>query len=156
MNISEPLNKSKETNINIIFTDDQISINLKLISKLKPNEKLIFNNDTNLFSVDNTYIQQITRLYFGYNRNTTIKYIDYLIMMTFQKINFLKENYHKLNNLNTQIMKYTNELNNVIDGLINLKITYQGDQLIQSKLDCIIEKIRDNISNDKIILNLNN
>lgn len=156
MNISEQHNKSKETDININFSDDQISINLKLISKLKPNEKLIFNNDTNLFSVDNTYIQQITRLYFGYNRNTTIKYIDYLIMMTFEKIKYTQDNYSKVNNAHINLMKYINELNNVIEGLINLKITYTGDQLIQSKLDCIIEKIRNNISNDKIIVTVNN
>lgn len=131
---------------NMLFSDDEICINLKLLAKLKPNEKLIFDNKkTKLFSVDNSLLQSITRYYYGYDRITTIYYIDQLVNITLDKINILYLN----KKIYDQLNKYINELKNVTEGLINLKITYSGDQLIQSKLDYIIEKIRYNIMNDK-------
>lgn len=136
---------------NIEFNKDKIWINLKLISKLKPNEKLQFDYSESLFSIDNNIIKCITRYYYGYNRTDIINIIDKLITNTFECIDKLNKNKVDKNYYNI-LIKYINELNNVIEGLINLKITYNGDQLIQSKLDYIIEKIH-NIISDNIIKN---
>ena len=146
----------------IEFNNDELFINLKLLSKLKPNDKLKIDiNKTKLLSVDNDYLQSITRYIYGHDRNNTLEFIDKLInKLIIKKINLkniILKNNNKLNlnnifiyiNLDLvsidpsiELLKFTNELNNVNDGLINLKITYTGDQLVQSKLDYIIEKIR--------------
>jgi len=136
----------------ISFNSDEIWINLKLISKVKPNEKLKFDLSNNLFSIDTSLIQCITRYYYGYDRNMIVELIDILIMNTFNKMSGIIDNRNNDINYYTTLIKYINELNNVIDGLINLKITYSGDQLIQSKIDYIIEKIRNNVSNDNLVL----
>ncbi len=155
-------------NINDLqFTNDELFINLKLISKLNPYDKLKFDiNKSKLLSVDNDYLKSITRYYYGYDRNTTLEFIDKLINTVFIKTNHLKsliDTSHKNNKKiiediiididhnkilldpSIELLKYTTELNNVINGLVNLKITYTGDQLIQSKLDYIIENIRTHV-----------
>lgn len=170
---------SNQININNIqFTNDELFINLKLISKLNPNDKLKIDiQKSRLLSVDNDYLQSLTRYYYGYDRNTTIDFIDKLINTVFLKINQLKHhiestniNNKNINNKNKiieeiridiedntlsqskilldpsiELLKYTTELNNVINGLVNLKITYTGDQLIQSKIDYITENIRTHV-----------
>jgi len=158
------------------FTNDELFINLKLISKLNPNDKLKIDiNKTKLLSVDNDYLQSITRYYYGFDRTITLDFIDKLINTVFLKTTSLKQHIESTNiNINKnskkfieeiksdiddnilsqskiildpsiELLKYTSELNNVINGLVNLKITYTGDQLIQSKLDYIIENIRTHV-----------
>ncbi len=178
---------SIQINLNDIqFTNDDLFINLKLIAKLNPNDKLKIDiNKTKLLSVDNDYLQSITRYYYGYDRNLTLEFIDKLINTVFMKTNQLKNyiesNNNNKNNFNKKIieeirididdrdftqskslldpfielLKYTTELNNVINGLVNLKITYTGDQLIQSKLDYIIENIRTHVDELNNYISLN-
>lgn len=160
---------------NIEFNNDELFINLKLLSKLKPYDKLKIDiSKTKLLSVDNDYLQSITRFINGYDRNNTLEFIDKLINTVIIKTTNLKNYSIKQNNIkqnnikqnkddicieidldnkelisidpSIELLKFTNELNNVNDGLINLKITYTGDQLVQSKLDYIIEKIRTHIN----------
>jgi len=165
---------NKEININEIqFTNDELFINLKLISKINPNDKLKIDiTKSKLLSVDNDYLQSLTRYFYGYDRNNTLEFIDKLINTVFLKTNQLKQHIDTSNNNSNnkkyieeikididdnilhskllldpsiELLKYTTELNNVINGLVNLKITYTGDQLIQSKLDYIIENIRTHV-----------
>ena len=168
---------SNQINIqDIQFTNDELFINLKLISKLNPYDKLKIDiNKTKLLSVDNDYLQSITRYLYGFDRTITLDFIDKLINTVFIKTTSLKQHIESTHiNINKnnkkiieevkietddkdltlskiildpsiELLKYTTELNNVINGLVNLKITYTGDQLIQSKLDYIIENIRTHV-----------
>jgi hypothetical protein len=165
---------NNQLNINDLhFTNDELFINLKLLSKLNPNDKLKIDiSKSKLLSVDNDYLQSVTRYLYGYDRNNTLDFIDKLINTVFIKTNQLKQYIESSNNKNNnknsnedirididdniipskllldpsiELLKYTSELNNVINGLVNLKITYSGDQLIQSKLDYITENIRTHV-----------
>ena len=131
-------NINKENTNNNIDTDldiESLILNLKLISKIKQNEKLIIDNK--IIKVDVRLLQNVRRWLTSDNRNESIEYIEYIINET---LKYVKSN--QINNKTTYSKdKIIEELSNTSNGLDNLKSTYKLDNIITAKIDILKEKI---------------
>ena len=151
--------------IHSLNTVDEKLVNLKIISRIKKDDKLICAGD--LLEIDDSgkLLQGLARWYNKASRLQTIDKINYVINDVFVFIdktlkdevthsrdknadNILKEN-------NSEILqKFLIHLSNCIEGLENLKITYLGDESIISKLDVLIDKIKVKIDKMNKILRI--
>lgn len=123
---------------------DQNILNLKILSKIKENDKLLTNNE--LLEIDSPHLfQSINRWYNNENRNITIEKLNSILEDTFlitEKL--LNENKEEKNleETNTQIFQnLILEMKNSLVGLENLKKTYSTDILISSQIDLLIGKL---------------
>ena len=116
--------------------EDEIIINLNILSTLAPNKKL--NTKETYLNVEATNIfvpESLKRWYRGDDRDESIKKIDLIISKAIQSIEkniLIKE--HLIKSLK---------------GLNNLKETYSQDIQTKARIDTIIEKINN-------CVNLNN
>lgn len=133
------------------FIDENI-LNLKIISKIKPNDKLLANN--NLLEIDSPHIlQSVNRWYNNESRSITIEKLNIILEGTFKITKILLENEKKnkdddksLEENNSQIFQtLILEMKNSLVGLENLKKTYSEDILISSQLDLLINKLNTRI-----------
>tara|TARA_B100001093_G_C26587534_1_gene910047 strand:+ start:150 stop:662 length:513 start_codon:yes stop_codon:yes gene_type:complete len=125
---------------------DTILLNLKMLSRVQSNDKLYLENG--LFKIDSPKIVQgLFRWLNEYSRTKTMEDIENLILQTqkYVKENKLQTFRNETDNLNCQ--KILVELSKCCHGIQNLKITYNDDTFIQSKLEVINEKILE-IKND--------
>ncbi len=120
-----------------LLTIDELILNLKLISKIKHNDKMIVIDK--VIQTDQRLLQPIRRWWTSDTREDTVNYVELIINQTIQYLN--------IKNDNESILK---ELPLTIRGLDNLKSTYKADQLFKSKIDILKEKIT-RICNNKII-----
>ena len=104
---------------------NDIILNLKLISKIKQNEKMSVVDK--VLKVDTRFIQPIFRWYTSDNRTDTITFIERVINTAL--IAAYEED---------AIQK---EFSSVLHGLDNLSATYKLDNLIVSKIDILKDKI---------------
>jgi hypothetical protein len=139
---------------------DLIVRNLKIISSIKPNDKIIKKGNT--IKIDTPYIYQgISRYWNGDSRKESLNQIEHLIENTFNRIDLIYSNEieHRTGGLNgsnnyynkghsyfetenTQKLQiFSNELKNSIGGLNSLKQTYNVDISICSRIEVVIEKI---------------
>lgn len=123
---------------------DQNILNLKILSKIKENDKLLTNNE--LLEIDSPHLfQSINRWYNNENRNITIEKLNSILEDTFLITeNLLNENKEEKNleETNTQIFQnLILEMKNSLVGLENLKKTYSTDILISSQIDLLIGKL---------------
>lgn len=141
----------KEEIIEQKFIDENI-LNLKIISKIKENDKLLTNN--NLLSIDSPHLfQSVNRWYNNESRNITIDKLNDILDGTFAITKILldqekKSNISKdsLEEDNSQIFQtFILEMKNSLVGLENLKKTYSEDILISSQLDLLINKLNTKI-----------
>jgi hypothetical protein len=142
--IEEKINNlSLENNTNIVEEDIVLIKNLYTLSKILPYQKLYINSANSKkinfeILIDESYFPQLSRWYYSQNRINTIETIEKLTNETITIINNFKENENK------ELMeKYANLLKNCIDGINNLKITYESDYESVNKLNKIITKIND-------------
>ena len=123
-------------------------LNLKMMSQIKPFDKLYLDND--LIKIDTpTIFQGIHRWYKDYSRNTTTDDLDKVVNEVISITDELlgkKDISKEENALCQQILI---EINNACKGLSNLKITYNDDTFVTSKLDIIKDKLK--ARKDKII-----
>jgi hypothetical protein len=123
-----------------IDTIDNILLNLKMISLIKPQDKLYL--EDGLVKIDTpTMMQGISRWINDYSRLKTMEDIEGLINATH---GFVENNFNKNDRTeedNRECQKILVEVSKSITGIQNLKITYHDDTFIQSKLDVIGEKI---------------
>jgi hypothetical protein len=139
--------------IHSLNTIDEKLVNLKIISKIKKDDKLLCTGE--LLEIDDTQwmLQGLARWYSKASRRQTIDKINLVINDVFAFIDkTLKDELtHTAGTRSDNILKEDNSeilqkfllyLNNSIEGLENLKITYQGDESIISKLDVLIDKIK--------------
>jgi hypothetical protein len=136
--------------------------NLTLLSKVQKYEKLIIkkrqnNSDLNFeIQIDNSYLPSIKRFFYGNDRDKTIEYLNKLINYGIEKYNEEKKNEEKKNEEKKNDNKIAmnkiamnkiamNKIASLLEssklGLSNLKITYNTDQSITSKIDIIIDTI---------------
>lgn len=111
---------------------EYIILNLKMISKIKQNNKLVIVNKT--LHVDQRILQSVFRWYSADNRNDTIHFIAGII-------NQALEYTQKIENTVFDINTIKHELLSTITGLDHLSATYKLDNLIVSKIDILKEKI---------------
>ena len=112
---------------------EEIVLNLKLVSKIKQNEKMIVINKT--LSVDHRIAQSLFRWYTSDSRHDTITFIEMIINkgLDYTYSETIDQTYSK------DIVKKELELS--IAGLENLSATYKLDNIIVSKIDILKEKI---------------
>lgn len=111
---------------------EETILNLKMISKIKQNDKLIIVNK--ILHVDNRYLQPVFRWYSADNRYDTIDFITNVIN---EGIEFSRTLEHPIFNVDT----IKEELTNAINGLDKLSATYKLDNLVIAKIDILKEKI---------------
>lgn len=146
----EDINASNNKNSDILpieLLDDYLLCkNLQILNNLDVNQKLYVNyltNNTKLnFEIfpDESYFPQLSRWYYSQSRINTINTIEKLINLAIQQLNFYKEKSNE-----EQIEKYKNLFSNSINGLSNLKITYETDADFVLNLNKIINLISENI-----------
>ena len=111
---------------------DDIVLNLKMISKIKQNNKLLIINKT--LHVDQRVLQSVFRWYTADNRHDSIEFITSVI-------NHALDNTLSITHPIYDSNKMKEELLSTIPGLENLSATYKLDNLIVSKIDILIDKI---------------
>ena len=134
---------------------------LTIISYLKHGEKL-YCDESNIY-IDNSYIPSLSRYISNQNRNISITYItniinDVIYITDFiykNEISIKKNEKEKEERLIRNFFKESNDkilknfyikLNCVIDGLNNLKLTYNNDNNVKTNIDLLIKKIESRIS----------
>jgi len=135
---------------NNLFNDktySDIILDLKILSKLKKDEKLLIYN--NKLMIDTSYLKSISRIFNRNSRDNTISYLENLDIKLNKEIensvltlngsmsntNYLKEDPSKiLINLNL-------DLNLCLVGLNNLIHTYTYDEVVKSRLEILINNI---------------
>ena len=147
------------------ITDDMINeilYKLTIISYIKQGEKLYCDDDSNIF-VDNSYIPSISRYISNQNRIVTIKNIkdiidDVIYITDFiyrNEISVKKNEKEKNERLVKSFFKESNEkilksfyikMTCALDGLNNLKLTYNGDLTIKTSIDLLIGRIQTRIN----------
>lgn len=140
--------EKNDENKNMDDLIDETVLNLKIISNIKENDKLI--TSKNIIEIDNPYILQgINRWYNNENRIITIKKLNEICENTFKITEYLITN-EKEKKDKDNILKYNNneifqsliiEMTNSINGIENLKNTYSKDIPISSQLDILKKKL---------------
>lgn len=153
------------------FTDEMITsllYKLTIISYIKQGEKLYCDGDLNIF-VDDSFIPSFTRYFYSQNRNITSKILtdiinDIIYVTDFVyrneisvKKNEKEKNDRQLRNFfkesNDKILKnFYIKLTCALDGLNNLKLTYNNDISIKTCLELLIKKIESRIDKLENIL----
>lgn len=119
-------------------TNDYYYINLNILSQIQENDKLgltTINNNVKLIVDKSSYVSSITRYYNGYNRITVIEYLKDFTNRLEKYIDLLVKG-----NLNEYSIKIIPTIKNSINGLINLKNTYNNDSNVVSEISLIIDK----------------
>lgn len=143
---------------------DNNILNLKIISKIEENDKLITSN--NLLKIDRpTLLQGMHRWIGNESRSNAIERLSEIYDEGFKitddllsKEKSLKENQNELCDTNSQVFqKYIVEFTNSLNGIDNLKKTYKNDVLILSQLEMIINKVNTRLEkmNDIFKININ-
>lgn len=114
---------------------EDVILNLKLISKIKQNDKMIVVNK--VIQVDHRLFQPLFRWYTSDNRSETFNFITLIINKGIENLSSEKK----------EDVIYTKdfikkELLNCLEGLENLGATYKNDILISSKIDLLKDKIK--------------
>ena len=142
---------------------DYCLTNLKILAKIKVGDKLCFDEQLQLFVLDEwSYTQPLTRWWSSDGRKPTIKSLDEFVNVVFKTIdniysNEVAEPYNDVKNTyyasmtnsnhifkeeNTNLLlSFITELRNAISGISNLKQTYNNDVGTVSSLDIVIEKM---------------
>jgi hypothetical protein len=143
---------------------DTYLLNLKIISKLEQNDKLI--TTEKLLKIDKpTIFQGVHRWMSSESRTNTLEILNQIYENSFDitdillnKEKDLDENKKELEESNSQIFqKFIIEFTNSLSGIDNLKKTYKDDILILSQLDMISNKINSRLEkmNDIFKIKLN-
>ena len=138
------------------LSEEETFLNLKILSYVKVNEK-IKSNDNNII-IDNRYFQSFIRWFTHDDRAKTIETIENIIKRAIELINNRIRTIIHSSNVNEQkdniqvLERYMQHLQASLSGLDSLKVTYQGDSTIQSKLDLLIDKIRYSIEKIKLLI----
>lgn len=114
------------------FQIEEVILNLKLIGKIKQNEKMIVINK--ILSIDNRVAQPLRRWYTSDNRYNTIEFIGSIINKGFDLMQQTNDLVYNKEQIKKEILA-------TIQGLENLSATYKIDILMISKIDILKEKI---------------
>tara|TARA_B100001173_G_scaffold309737_1_gene322750 strand:- start:227 stop:721 length:495 start_codon:yes stop_codon:yes gene_type:complete len=141
---------------------------LTIISHIKQGDKLYCDSNSNIF-VDNSYMPSLSRYFFNQNREITSKTLNELINDIIYVTDFvyrneisIKKNEKEKNDRqlrtffkesNDRILKnFYIKLTCCLDGLNNLKLTYNNDISMKTVLDLLIKKIESRIDKLENIL----
>jgi hypothetical protein len=130
---------------------DQLTLNLKVMGDIKSGDKLsTVNNNIEIDSY--SYVRSLYRTYAGDSRSRTLEKLSEVIedinKVTNQLLNIepFADNILELPENNAKVLQdLIPDMVNANKGLMNLKLTYQGDVLTENKLDMLIKKLADQI-----------
>ena len=157
--------KKQEKNIDTDISLESLILNLKIISKLKPGYKLSIkenNGQVNDVYIDNSYFQNLYRIFSDNSRDNTTKFLEELDKEITKKIeNIVKtQNYNDsdmfLNSKENILLNLSHNLNLSFVGLNNLINTYANDEYTISKIEMIINNFELKIRKISNILKVNN
>jgi len=148
---------------------DHILLNLRIMSKIPKNTKIHIDlSDEIIIENSNKYVSSVKRWIFSYNRKQILFKIKDMIVTAISYVNNINnqslndseriqhenisdirtqitdnniDNYKIYNNNKDLINIINNELNNSIQGLDHLIITYKSDQNVVSFIELLKEKI---------------
>lgn len=153
------------------ITDDMINnilYKLTIISYIKQGDKLCW-TDNNIF-IDESYIQSVSRYYYNQNRNICTDNISNIIDDVVYITDFIYRNElsiqknikEKEERQNKTFFRESNDkilkqcfikMTCAIDGLINLKLTYNNDITIKTSIDLQIKRLQTRIEKiDKLLI----
>lgn len=130
-----------------------ILINLNIISKIKPNDKIYMNSDNYMSIEQDSAFQGIFRFIFNNSRTKNLNNLNYFYTSVYNCIDDTINSKYLLlcndnHNCDIENENFVNIYNNLIElnhylklsliGLENLKKTYISDVVTISKLDIII------------------
>lgn len=115
------------------MSPEDIFINLTVLSKIAPGDKLIIENE-HLLNIDISLIPSLSRWLRGISRLEVMQFISTVLKHAFEL--------HDTEQNEQQLFRLTADLKNALTGLNNLKLTYQSDKLVQSEIDVMMENIR--------------
>ena len=118
---------------------NHLLLDLEVIKQIKEDDKLavIILPGSKKLSVDTSnYVSSITRWYNGYNRETSIAYLDFLTNSIEKTCEIVISGHHT--NYGETIK---NAINSSLSGLENLRNTYINDSVTNAKITLIINKL---------------
>lgn len=122
---------------------DDVMINLKIISKVRPGDKLSIQG--NFFNIQSSVMYRLFyQLYYRFqnNRYTTLNHLNDIYEFVFRMIDDSiadVESNHPSNK--HRLLRLMNEMVKSGEGLNNLKTSYQGDIATQARLDYLLDQI---------------
>ena len=139
---------------------NNILLDLEIIKQIGINDKLAITLDTGKLQLHvdySSYFSPIIRWYYGYNRNTTISYLE---NFSVSLDSLTKKIIEEKNTLLSLYLKKS--IDESLSGFNNLKNTYQNDSIIYGKIKLIenellnIKNILDEFNNNNNEFNNNN
>ena len=123
------------------MNNDKILLNLRIISKIKKNEKIYLNQAGEIIIEKNYFIYTgVKRWIFSHNRRQVIDAVKLNIYKGLDYVNSISNtNMEKNYIINIQI--YNNELKNSINGIKSLINTYRSDNTLVSDLELLKDKV---------------
>jgi hypothetical protein len=134
---------------------DNLLLNLEIISRIKENDKL--SNQEKILEIDTRVGQFFRRWFTGDSRNRTLSRIEEIVQLTIDVTQQLLEaEYEDSNktfdeketllrsfetNKSEYFQKFSKNMADAIQGLNNLKKTYEYDEAIKSRIDMVIDKL---------------
>ena len=158
----ERIDEINDERIDITFKNiNDLILDLKIISKLKPSDKLSIIN--NKITIDSSYLSGFYRFWSNDSREKTIKYLyDIDINLTIEIGKLIESMNNYDSNLNFFIDDPSNILINLshdlclsLTGINNLKLTYVNDDYIKSKFEILINNITLKIKKIARLLHVN-
>lgn len=135
---------------------NKILLDLEIIKQIENDDKLAVlqeKGETKLYVHYSSYFLSLKRWYYGYTRDDTILYLEKLLdSIDKSSIVIINGNHFELANL------LKNSIYNSLKGLNNLKITYNDDSIINSKIILIENKLKSifNLLSNFVKSNINN
>lgn len=140
---------------------DNLLLNLEIISRIKENDKL--SNQDKIIEIDTRVGQFFRRWFTGDSRNRSLSRIEEIVELTIDVTRqLLEDEYDDSNkvfdekeklirsfetNKSEYFQKFSKNMADAIHGLNNLKKTYENDEAIKSRIDLVIEKLTQRLSN---------
>lgn len=118
------------------LTTEHVFINLNVLAKIQPGDKLIVSED-GLFNIDTSVFPMFSRWWKGISRTDVLHKIGRVLSQAFS----LNEKWMTEQNAN-MLFRLTSDLKNALTGLNHLQLTYPDDKLVESEIDVMMENIR--------------
>jgi hypothetical protein len=135
-----------------VLNSNDIKHNLKIIKDLREGEKLNFTSKGKLLEVESGWVPSVSRMWGGVGRKQIVEFIEHNTKSAFKLIddittgkidNKALSDMDKLAYTERQLLHdIKRELVESTRGLKNMKNTYRGDTNIITKLDTIIDSIK--------------
>ena len=138
---------------------DKILVNLRILNKLQPNQKLSVDYDHSLRVESDGWSTALLRTVTRNSRTTMLVYLNQLVLLSIEYSNGLmqtklleRQNDTTSSYLAAQDLKSKNDLDNLfsamrgaLDGFEQLKTTYEEDAQVVAQLDVVKNKLNDQV-----------